>query len=312
MNLQENYRRLFKGRISSNDAMLLREAKTMIKVPDYYRTNPPKQNIDLGLMELQRVVKAGYMNKIISTIKNDLGSSVNDVKFVSKWSTQNGKSIPAIAVLWNWNLDEEYKKDQGETVENVHRPALQSAFRGGATDPNWVDVLDKKEFGAVIKEGYRFWSPEDVLRVMGRTSGRQYKGIPLNGWEQFTSLNSSGETHPDILAKIPVSNPRGSVSMVSFDPSTLGMFVGELYDKEIKSGGNPLNALADVVSRIADEAQQNYDMTDDITDELGDFYDQVQDSGDAKLIKAYEKLRMTADGAPRAQAKAANDLLNIL
>ena len=312
MNLQENYRRLFKGRLSSNDAMLLREAKTTIKVPDYYRTNPPKQNIDLGLMELQRVVKAGYMNKIISTIKNDLGSSVNDVKFVSKWSTQNGKSIPAIAVLWNWNLDEEYKKDQGETVQNVHRPALLSAFRGSATEPNWVDVLDKKEFGAVIKEGYRFWSVADVLRVMGRTSGRQYKGIPLNGWEQFTSLNSSGETHPDILAKIPVSNPRGSVSMVSFDPSTLGMFVGELYDKEIKSGGNPLKALADVVSKIADEAQQGTDMTDDITDELGDFYDQVRDSGDAKLIKAYEKLRMTADGAPRAQAKAANDLLNML
>jgi hypothetical protein len=53
-------------------------------------------------------------------------------------------------------------------------------------------------------------------------------------------------------------------------------------------------------------------MTDDITDELGDFYDGVYDSNDTELIQVYDDLRGTIDGTPPEQADAAQALLDII
>ena len=75
---------------------------------------------------------------------------------------------------------------------------------------------------------------------------------------------------------------------------------------------NFMDDMHDVVSRIAREAEDEEDMTDDIVDELGDFYDDVQDSGNNKLIDAYDALRNTTDEGPEAQAEAARALLDLL
>ena len=67
-----------------------------------------------------------------------------------------------------------------------------------------------------------------------------------------------------------------------------------------------------VVETIADGAGDGENMTDDIVDELGDFYDRVYDSNDQKLIDAYDDLRSTIDGEPDEQAEAANKLLDVI
>ena len=68
----------------------------------------------------------------------------------------------------------------------------------------------------------------------------------------------------------------------------------------------------DAVETIADGAGDGENMTDDIVDELGDFYDGVYDSNDQKLIDAYDDLRSTVDGEPNDQAEAANKLLAVI
>ena len=70
--------------------------------------------------------------------------------------------------------------------------------------------------------------------------------------------------------------------------------------------------LKDNVTDILAGAAAGDDMTDNIIDELGDSYDAVYDSGDSKLIKAYDKLRGTSDGPVAAQQKAAAVLLKML
>jgi hypothetical protein len=68
----------------------------------------------------------------------------------------------------------------------------------------------------------------------------------------------------------------------------------------------------DAVETIADGAGDGENMTDDIVDELGDFYDGVYDSNDQKLIDAFDDLRSTVDGEPNDQAEAANKLLDVI
>jgi hypothetical protein len=84
-----------------------------------------------------------------------------------------------------------------------------------------------------------------------------------------------------------------------------------------KSKGSSLSSankreLKTAVTVIATSAAQGNDMTDNIIDELGDFYNAVYKTNDDKLINAYDELRATADGNAKLQAKAATALLAML
>ena len=68
----------------------------------------------------------------------------------------------------------------------------------------------------------------------------------------------------------------------------------------------------DAVEYIYDQASDGNNMTDDITDEMGDFYDDVQSSTDKDIKDAYSELRRTIDGEPEEQAEAAEALLDLL
>jgi hypothetical protein len=66
------------------------------------------------------------------------------------------------------------------------------------------------------------------------------------------------------------------------------------------------------VTVIRDGALDDDLMTDNIVDELGDFYDDVYDSGDSELISLYDNLRNSQDTDCKTIAKSANKLLNYL
>lgn len=70
----------------------------------------------------------------------------------------------------------------------------------------------------------------------------------------------------------------------------------------------------DVVAAIYSGAGENYtNMTDDITDELGDYYDDIYNNpNNKKLRNAYDDLRSTIDGTNDEQYKAAKALLDLL
>ena len=88
------------------------------------------------------------------------------------------------------------------------------------------------------------------------------------------------------------------------------------YNKPKKGGINKEfrnnQDFIEVVQIIRDESSDGRNMTDDITDELGDFYDGVYDSNDTELIQVYDDLRGTIDGTPPEQAEAAQALLDII
>ena len=68
----------------------------------------------------------------------------------------------------------------------------------------------------------------------------------------------------------------------------------------------------DAVSYIYTETGAGNNATDDIVDEMGDFYDDVYDSNDEELITAYDNLRSQVDESPEDQNAAAQALLRLL
>jgi hypothetical protein len=84
------------------------------------------------------------------------------------------------------------------------------------------------------------------------------------------------------------------------------------FVKSLKDEGRSLDEFVDAVTYIYEEASRGSDMTDDITDELGDFYDAMYNSENDDLIEAYDNLRSTSNGSVTDQAKAASELLKLI
>ena len=70
-----------------------------------------------------------------------------------------------------------------------------------------------------------------------------------------------------------------------------------------------VRAVFYVAKEIYDGAKAGNDMTDTIADELGDYFDDVEQSGLPKLKKAYAAMHDTADEDPSIQKRAAGNAL---
>ena len=78
--------------------------------------------------------------------------------------------------------------------------------------------------------------------------------------------------------------------------------------ENIKSDPNFIEEVTVILNGALDDDL----MTDNIVDELGDFYDDVYDSGDRNLIRLYDNLRSSQDTDCIQIAKAAKRLLDYL
>jgi len=76
----------------------------------------------------------------------------------------------------------------------------------------------------------------------------------------------------------------------------------------IKSDPNFIEEVTVILNGALDDDL----MTDNIVDELGDFYDDVYDSGDSKLISLYDNLRNSQETDCIQIAKSAKKLLDYL
>ena len=78
--------------------------------------------------------------------------------------------------------------------------------------------------------------------------------------------------------------------------------------ENIKSDPNFIEEVTVILNGALDDDL----MTDNIVDELGDFYDDVYNSGDSELISLYDNLRNSQDTDCIQIAKAAKRLLDYL
>lgn len=114
-----------------------------------------------------------------------------------------------------------------------------------------------------------------------------------------------------------VAPPAGGVSMggsedeleslISQAEEELGL--GEV---EMEGAGSVVANVRDTIKDIYNGASRGEDMTDNIADELGDYFDAVQNSADVYLKKAYIMMRDAADADPASQATAAKKALDLL
>ncbi len=70
--------------------------------------------------------------------------------------------------------------------------------------------------------------------------------------------------------------------------------------------------LADEIKSIYDSAMDGRDQTDHIIDELGDLWDEIEESGDEVSLNAYELMSSTIDTDPETQAEAALKAVKML
>ena len=142
-------------------------------------------------------------------------------------------------------------------------------------------------------------------------------GKPSDDWQYFQRTDdpntpnkkvTSTALGPNIVAIIEkyVRDNESEIDMDSYTGKKASASSG------ISIPGINIKDFRDAVETIADGAGDGSDMTDDIVDELGDFYDGVYDSNNQKLIDAYDDLRSTSDGEPNDQAEAANKLLDVI
>ena len=148
---------------------------------------------------------------------------------------------------------------------------------------------------------------DDETVFTGRIDGKSFDVITgtddRNQWKYYIKdkLDVSGKLEADLTPALDKY-----IKDVDLDPKEFGKVQGPsknlARDQEFK----------DAVEYIYDQASDGNNMTDDITDEMGDFYDDVQSSTDKDIKDAYSELRSYIDGRPEEQAEAAKVLLDLL
>jgi hypothetical protein len=262
MNLQENYKRLFKSKARSNDGSILLEARYNIKVADHRISSAPG-------VEGFRVIYNGTI----------AGPDI-----------PNGTKFEAIGVAGDIAIP-------------------YSKFRADLT------LSSKLEFPNATTAMLIYHANDDLgenEEDEGSQAERYYNGAkwPL-AFMPKAKKDEVSKMIDDAVVKYALS--KGLEDHVAKkDGGTFDVDAAKNLKKRKRKPALDKDALADVVMKIADDAGGGRDMTDDIIDELGDFYDAVQKSRNKKLIDAYDDLRSTSDGEPNDQAEAAEALLNLL
>jgi hypothetical protein len=70
--------------------------------------------------------------------------------------------------------------------------------------------------------------------------------------------------------------------------------------------------LRNIYKEMYDSASEGVDQTDHIADELGEFFDAVEESGDESIQQGYEMVRAAVDTDPEEQAEAIREAMRLL
>ena len=147
-------------------------------------------------------------------------------------------------------------------------------------------------------------TPEKELKITFKSK------IPYNS-------PKSDQISDIILNLIPSEDRDAGLGYPADEKSIHVSFQGTVSSTSSSTGARNLETddeFYDVVATIYSGAgDDNTNMTDDITDELGDYYDDIYNNpNNKKLIDAYDDLRSTINGTNDEQYEAAKALLDLL
>jgi len=182
--------------------------------------------------------------------------------------------------------------------------------------------MNKQEFKQLIREEIR-----KVLKEATKKLPAHEFTVPERGWLQFDPKKVSVSDMKDLKKNIDAAVKQGILPKVkefhiaqdpemelhsiifakAYDPTVMNQF-----GINISKSSDFKKDLKKDVMHIFKQASQNNDMTDEINDELGDYFELIQTSKDSKLKNAYSKLRGEIDGSVANQAKYAKALLDLL
>jgi hypothetical protein len=172
----------------------------------------------------------------------------------------------------------------GEDVEGYFHSDQDGESREG-----YIDFVYNMDTGKMVE------SPDDWHDDYGYLS---YDDVEEFVKEVTQEVKSKyGETYDEIKDEV-----EGSVSVEK--ESTVAEDGDDLEDLRAE--------LRDAYKMMYDSASEGIDQTDHIADELGEFFDAVEESGDESIQQGYEMVRGTADTDPEEQAEALRKAMRLL
>jgi hypothetical protein len=278
MNLQENYKRLFAGKARSNDASILFESPYNVKVTKHEIDPYGEKNAEKFEVDYNGTITGPDIPNGTTFRATGVAGDVDDV---SAFIGQGRDMSLYIKITF----------PDSETSTSRSRLFIYHA--------NNMDRRNRDEMDLGLKSSMHHY--------------------PDDNWDAHAAMTKAKK---DELSKI-IDDAVVKYALSKGLEDHVAEKSGGTFNKEVaknakkrkskpKKADLDLDAMADVVMIIADGAEGGENMTDDIVDELGDFYDGVYDSNNQKLIDAYDDLRSQVDGEPNDQAEAANKLLDVI
>ena len=178
----------------------------------------------------------------------------------------------------------------------------------------------REEIQNVLKEASKKFTPKtraEVTQILADFDKKLKSGTPLDDadYAKIDKYQDGFWTDPEPMIKVYFSftdTKHDDISMQKRAVTRLRNLFNPAASGPAKSlSSKDKEYLTDTLVSIAAGLADGTDMTDDIVDELGDSYEAVYATKDAKLIKAYDDLRGTADMPISAQKKATAALLKM-
>ena len=231
------------------------------------------------MQELARIRElSGMKSKPVEQVRNEAVSPKMD------WSSDDVVTVKT-------KMGDYYVKDtpeglmlMGEDVEGYFHSDQDGESREG-----YIDFVYNMDTGKMVE------SPDDWHDDYGYLS---YDDVEEFVKEVTQEVKSKyGETYDEIKDEV-----EGSVSVEK--ESTVAEDGDDLEDLRAE--------LRDAYKMMYDSASEGIDQTDHIADELGEFFDAVEESGDESIQQGYEMVRGTADTDPEEQAEALRKAMRLL
>jgi hypothetical protein len=187
------------------------------------------------------------------------------------------------------------KDEFGNTIKHKARHLAKKGMRQAMNVKELAEFIQSfydKETGTFPK------GPEGVCTMVGKKFGEDAERVARKFVERMAPHQEQGAEELEELARI---RELAGMRSLSREQATRESDVREDEDEleELRA------ELRDAYKRIYDSASQGNDETDHIADELGEFFDRVEELGDPDMQKGFEMLRSTVDTSPEEQAEAA-------
>ena len=289
MNLQENYKRLFTGKARSNDGSILFESPYKVKITKH------------------EVLKDDFLTLGFANYYEGTISGPDIPKYASFEADGIAGDVDSTSLPKDGNLYTLHTR--------IYVPINKA---GNSAVNNYLG--GNRELVSIVNPNER--DNKDAMERINKEYPSGTRGNDFSFHEIMTKEKKDelSKIIDDAVVKYALSKGLedhvAKASGGTFDKEVAINAEKNKTQKKRQTGisipGIDIKDFRDAVETIADGAEGGENMTDDIVDELGDFYDGVYDSNNQKLIDAYDDLRSTVDGEPNDQAEAANKLLDVI